>query len=116
MSAAIDTGLANVTDCQPEPDSSVNVAWASRVPGRVPEADPTCVPVLPAALVEPDAGHRAGEARAELDAELDAGACRPSRRSPGVAKSKIVACGVAASEAAEAGLVPTAFVAVTRNV
>jgi type IV pilus biogenesis protein CpaD/CtpE len=40
----------------------------------------------------------------------------PESTSVGVAKSKIVACGVTASDAADAGPVPTSFVAVTLNV
>ncbi len=40
----------------------------------------------------------------------------PESTVAGVPKSKIVACGVTAFEAADAGLVPTALVAVTLNV
>ena len=40
----------------------------------------------------------------------------PQSTVAGEAKSKIVACGVTALEAAEGALVPTAFVAVTLNV
>ena len=40
----------------------------------------------------------------------------PESTAPGVAKSKIVSCGVTALEAADAGPVPIALVAVTVNV
>jgi hypothetical protein len=43
------TGLANVTDCQPEAVSPANVACASRVP-LVVHRLPICVPVLAGAL------------------------------------------------------------------
>jgi hypothetical protein len=43
------TGLANVAVCQPDADSPVNVARASRVPLALHRL-PVCVPVLPAAL------------------------------------------------------------------
>ena len=45
----IATGLANVTVCQPEADSPVNVAWARRVPPALHRL-PICVPVLVDAL------------------------------------------------------------------
>ena len=40
----------------------------------------------------------------------------PPSATAGAVKSKIVACGVTAFEAVDCGLVPTALVAVTRNV
>ena len=45
----IGTGLENVTDCQPDADSPVNVAWARRVPVEDHRL-PMCVPVLADAL------------------------------------------------------------------
>ena len=45
----IGTGLANVTCCQPDAVSLVNVAWASSWPLAVHRL-PTCVPVLAVAL------------------------------------------------------------------
>ena len=49
MFALIDTGLANVTDCQPEAVSLVKVADASFVPDAV-HRFPMWVPVLVLAL------------------------------------------------------------------
>ena len=74
------------------------------------------VPGVGRRLVEADARDRAGEVGLELDAELDRVERRRASTVAGAAKSKIVACGVTALEAADAGPVPTAFVAVTLNV
>ena len=49
MPGVTGTGLEKVTDCQPEADSPVNVACASRVPVAVHRL-PMWVPVLAAAL------------------------------------------------------------------
>ena len=49
MFAAIVTGLANVTCCQPEALSPVKVAEASRVPLALQRL-PMCVPTLVVAL------------------------------------------------------------------
>ena len=49
MPAVTATGVANVTACQPEPDSFVNVACASRWPAALHRL-PTWVPMFSAAL------------------------------------------------------------------
>ena len=70
MFAAMATGAAKFTCCQPDADSPVKVAVASLVPvlnARLPtlRTGVACV------LVESDAGDRAGHIGLELDAELD---------------------------------------------
>jgi hypothetical protein len=40
----------------------------------------------------------------------------PESTTAGVARSKIIACGVTAFDGLDSGLAPTSFVAVTRNV
>jgi hypothetical protein len=47
--AVIAAGLANVTVCQPDADSPLNVAWRTGSPAAV-QSEPTCVPVFAAAL------------------------------------------------------------------
>src|ERR1700745_892004 len=108
------TGLAKVTVCQPDEVSPLKVAWASRCPAALQRL-PTWVPVLAAALwkrtpvTEPS--------RSALKATPNStGLASPESTVAGVAKSKMVARGVTAFDAADAGLVPTAFVAVTLNV
>ena len=50
MPAVIVTGVANVTDCQPEAVSFVNVACASGEPPVEAHRLPTWVPVFAASL------------------------------------------------------------------
>ena len=66
-------------------------------------------------LVEAHAGDRAGEVGVNFTPSSTA-PLSPASTVAGVAKSKIVASGVTALEAADGAPVPTAFVAVTLNV
>ena len=86
MFAAIGTGCANITCCQPDALSPVNVALASSVPVLVHRL-PTCVPVLLDALVEAQAGDEAGDIAAELHAELDGAPIAAVDDSPGAVVS-----------------------------
>ena len=69
--AVTGTGALKVACCQPVAVSPLKVTVASFVLPVLFHSEPACVPVLPAALVEPDAGDVASLAGAELDPELD---------------------------------------------
>ena len=87
---------------------SLNVAEASSVPLELHRL-PMWVPVFVVGLVEANPGDVAGLTEAELHAKLDRARIFGVDRSLGVAKSKIVSCGVTGAEVLRRPRVPTAF-------
>ena len=83
MPGVTGTGLENVTDCQPEAVSPLNVAWASRVPVGGPQAADVRARVG-RRLVEADAVDGAEDVGLELDPDLDRVGVAGVRRSAGV--------------------------------
>src|SRR3954451_620605 len=114
VSAAIVTGAANGTVCQPDADSPLNVPCARSRPSADHSA-PTCVPVFADALKKRMPVTVPAASAVNLtprSTEL----VSPESTTAGVFSSKIDACGVTLSEAVEAAPVPATFLAATVNV
>ena len=109
------TGEENVAVCHPEAVSFVNVASRAREPPVAVHRLPVWVPRFPRGLVEADARDRPLKSAWNFTPSSTA-LGRRSRDVAGVARSKIVACGVTAPDGLDAGLEPTAFFAITLNV